>query len=777
MVRESQMRTDTKLSMAAGIAVAFGGFLALIGWVFDVETLRSLAPGLVAMNPITALCFVLAGISLVAWGEGEGRLRRRLGMTTAMAVAATGLVKLASTLFRWGFGIDRLLFPDRLETVGSLPNRMAPNTALNLLFVGLALALLHAGRAFRVTQGLTLLSALVWGLALVGYLFQSRPLYGIHAFIPMALNTALAFFLLCVGILSARRDRGVMRLLQSGTGGGVLARRLLPWAILLPILLGWLRLAGERSGLYSREFGVSLMAASSVAIFTLLVWRSAVLLDRADAKGGQAEEALRRSEARLQAILDHAPAVIYLKDSEGRYLFVNRRFEAAFGSKRQEVVGRTNEEALPGLANGYRSTVLRQEGSSTMELEEVLPQKDGLRTYISSKFLIPEAAVGKEELGSISIDITDRKLAEEEIARFFHLSLDMLCIAGLDGYFKRLNPAWENVLGWTRAQLLEKPFVEFVHPEDRAATVAEAEKVSQGSDTVSFTNRYLCADGSYRWLLWNASPDRQLQRIYAAARDITEKRRSEQEIEQLNTELKQSVAELGVLNRELEAFSYSVSHDLRAPLRHVSGFAELLEKNASSSLDEKSRRFLRTISESAKQMGRLIDDLLAFSRVGRTELNTGRVDLRQLAEEARHELGGEAAGRDVIWKLDSLPEVRGDRALLRLVVVNLLSNAFKYTRPRSRAEIEVGSLPDDGGEEVTVYVRDNGVGFEMQYVDRLFGVFQRLHRAEEFEGTGIGLANVRRIVHRHGGRTWAEGAPDRGATFYFTLPRFEEGEA
>ena len=242
---------------------------------------------------------------------------------------------------------------------------------------------------------------------------------------------------------------------------------------------------------------------------------------------------------------------------------------------------------------------------------------------------------------------------------------------------------------------------------------------------------------------------------------------------QRNRRLRQAHAELEVSNRELEAFSYSVSHDLRAPLRHISGFADMLQEDYGSVLDAPGRRHLEVITESAQRMGRLIDDLLTFSRAGRTDMHPTSVDLSALVEDVVRELEEEIQERTLIWEIGDLPMVHADRALLRLVLVNLLDNAVKYTRPRERAEIRIGHQVDDESG-TTFFVQDNGVGFDMQYVDQLFGVFQRLHRAEEFEGTGIGLANVQRIIHRHGGRVWAEGSVDGGATFYVFLPNFRE---
>ncbi|HWA24142.1 MAG TPA: ATP-binding protein [Lacunisphaera sp.] len=246
------------------------------------------------------------------------------------------------------------------------------------------------------------------------------------------------------------------------------------------------------------------------------------------------------------------------------------------------------------------------------------------------------------------------------------------------------------------------------------------------------------------------------------------------QIHDLTRDLEQRVAqrttELEAANKELEAFSYSVSHDLRAPLRHIDGFAGMLVKSDGAKLSTKGQGYLGHISASAKQMGALIDDLLVFSRMGRTEMQFASVDLQQLTEETIKGLELETQQRNIRWKKGELPVVPGDLPMLRQVFVNLLSNAVKYTRPRDPAEIEIGCQPGSP-EEIVIFIRDNGVGFDMKYATKLFGVFQRMHRSEDFEGTGIGLANVRRIVLRHGGRIWAESAPEAGATFYFTLPR------
>jgi light-regulated signal transduction histidine kinase (bacteriophytochrome) len=248
------------------------------------------------------------------------------------------------------------------------------------------------------------------------------------------------------------------------------------------------------------------------------------------------------------------------------------------------------------------------------------------------------------------------------------------------------------------------------------------------------------------------------------ARNITERKRMEEELRQKSNHLEAA-------NKELEAFTYSVTHDLRAPLRAIEGFSRILFRNAGEKLDEEARRRLQMIRDNVRKMGQLIDDLLAFSRLGRAAISPSLLDMGELTDEVWDELCGINPGRCVELRRGSLPAAFGDPALIRQVLANLLSNAIKFTRTREEATIEIGGSRN--GKEISYYVKDNGTGFDMRFYDKLFGVFQRLHSEEEFEGTGVGLAIVQRIVQRHGGRVWAEGETDRGASFYFALPAAE----
>jgi light-regulated signal transduction histidine kinase (bacteriophytochrome) len=280
-----------------------------------------------------------------------------------------------------------------------------------------------------------------------------------------------------------------------------------------------------------------------------------------------------------------------------------------------------------------------------------------------------------------------------------------------------------------------------------------------------FENPVLTQDGRERLVAWHNALLRDgeghITGTLSSGEDITERRRAEKQVIRLNQDLQNRAVALETANKELDAFAYTVSHDLRAPLRHIDGFLELLQNEAGTALNEQGRHYMDAISESANKMGHLIGDLLSFSRMRRHAFSLQEVEMGPLVHDVIRELEPDAAGRAIEWRIGNLPSVRGDERMLRIVLTNLISNALKFTRTRPQARIEIGSLPDQNAESV-IFVRDNGVGFDMSYEEKLFGVFQRLHRTEEFEGTGIGLASVRRIISRHGGRTWAQGEPDRG---------------
>ncbi|MCW5872208.1 MAG: PAS domain S-box protein, partial [Candidatus Eremiobacteraeota bacterium] len=345
---------------------------------------------------------------------------------------------------------------------------------------------------------------------------------------------------------------------------------------------------------------------------------------------------------------------------------------------------------------------------------------------------------------------------------FFTMPTHLMCISGRDGYFKQLSLGWERTLGYSREELMARPFVEFVRPEDQVRT-NEVKVEADENDQSGFTNCYLHKDGGEVWLRWSSSPRPGSGLVYSSAVDVTAERLAEQEIWRLNADLHNKVQELDRLNQELESFAYSVSHDLRSPLRALDGFAQALLRNKQDQLDAQGQQFLTRIKLAAQKMGELIDDLLLLSRVTRAEIKVADIDLSALAEEILQELRQHHPDRQVATTVAPDLKMQGDPNLIRVMLRNLLENAWKYTGKLEQAEISLTRIGS------AFCVRDNGAGFDMEYQDKLFAPFQRLHRPGEFEGTGVGLATVQRVVRRHGGKIWAESEVGRGAAFYFQM--------
>lgn len=524
------MKPPKLISTVASLIVIVVAAFVVIGWATDTPLLKSVWPGLVAMNPASAVCFILCGMAVLLLAGAPGRRKATLAGGLALVAVAASFWRVAGYIFDFDPVVDRLLFSHALEQY-AIPNRMPPNTALGFLLLSVAVFSLSVSqrRSTWIAHLLCVPALCLAFLTLTGYAYGYVELQRFRLYIPMALHTALGIILLSAAILFTRIEHGPFRLFVTDGIGGRLLRSLLPAALMIPLGLGWLRLQGEKSGLFGVEVGVAIMALSTTLLLAVLIWWTAVEADRADA-------VRRASEAEL--------------------------------------------------------------------------------------------------------DRTNAALA-------------------------------------SRSALLEEA------------------------------------------------------------------------------------------NRELEAFSYSVSHDLRAPLRTLDGFSRALLEDYGSALEAPAQDYLRRIMAAAQRMGRLIDDLLSLARVARADMRREPVDLTSAAQSIVTELQQAEPNRRIEVCIAPQLSAYGDRALLRVVLQNLLSNAWKFTGRTAHPRITFEAHEMDGRRVFAV--RDNGAGFDMTYATKLFGPFQRLHSTSEYPGTGIGLATVQRIIVRHGGRIWVDAAVERGANFYFTI--------
>jgi PAS domain S-box-containing protein len=492
----------------------------------------------------------------------------------------------------------------------------------------------------------------------------------------------------------------------------------------------------------------------------------------------------KRAESKFRDLLESAPDAIVIVNDKGLIVLTNAQTENLFGYHRDELLGQPVEILVPKRFQdehvGQRKVYAHSPRPRSMRvgLDLYGRRKDG--TEFPAEISLSPLETEEGTLVSSAIrDVSQQKQTAEALRASeerLQLAMEAAQLGSWDwdlttdrairslrhdqifGY-DSLQPEWGAEIA-----------IANIISEDRdlfRSRVAEALK----TDTFSVEFRIIRAgDHSLRWVSTQGRVYRDAEnkpvRMMGIVADTTERKRAEHDLELHQQELARSNAELALANKELESFSYSVSHDLRAPLRHIDGFARILKDEHAAELSAEAQRYLDRILHGANLMGHLVDDMLNLARIGRRELVLQRTKLDALVREAVANLP-ETENRSIEWRIESLPEVDCDPGLLKLVFTNLLANSLKFTRGRQPAVIEIGSL--DEGPGITLFVRDNGVGFDPKYADKLFGVFQRLHRQEDFEGTGVGLATVQRIIHRHGGKVWAKSEIDRGATFFFTL--------
>ena len=484
------------------------------------------------------------------------------------------------------------------------------------------------------------------------------------------------------------------------------------------------------------------------------------------------EESLRETNQFLDAVIENIPNMVFVKDAD-RLAFVrfNRAGEQLLGMSRDELVGKTDFDLFPETQAVFFQKKDRQTlaGGGTIDItSERIQTRRGERFLHTKKVpILDERGVPRYLLG-ISEDITDVRAADELrgwLAALVQNSSDAIIGRTVAGTVTTWNEAAERMFGYTAAEIIGQP-IAILHPEARSEDeLAATERVVHGDHVAPFETVRRHKDGHFIEVSVSFSPvcdgDGNVIGVAKIARDVTELKRTQRELVRAK-----EVAEAS--NRELEAFSYSVAHDLRSPLRSIDGFSQALLEDYASRLDEAGRQYLERIRASAQLMAQLIDDILMLARITRTELRPEEVDLSGLGRRTRARLEQSEPDRRVDFTIDEGLLARGDSRLLGVVVDNLLGNAWKFSAKKDEARIHFG-VTEEAGER-RFFVRDNGAGFDLAHASKLFGLFQRLHTRREFEGTGVGLATVHRIIQRHGGRVWADAKPGEGAVFYFTLP-------
>lgn len=772
------------------------GFSVLIGWQFDISFLIRPFPGLPAMNPVTAVLFIFSGFSfLLFFPETSKGYKNYAGYIPALIVFIISLIKITSAALRVETNIDHFIFPSKLShdliAHSSHANAMAPSTAFCFLLISLALPIFHTELKNKKipAQYLALAAALLALFSVIGYIYQVEAFYGLLTYIPMALHSAIGFLVFSVAIFFATPDKGLMKALTSTYTGSENARFLIPAAILIPILLGYLRMLGNWYSNVPTEFSLAILMLCIIIIFVGLIWLNSTWMNKKDMLRKEAEEKLailnkelesrilerteklKTAELEYSSLIEQASDGIFISDNKGRYIDVNPSACKMLGYTKEELLQLTTTDLISKediVANPLRLDELR--AGKTLMSERGLRKKDGtfLSVEISGKML-----ENGKMLGMVR-DITERKKAEALLAAnelLFRQTLDNLLegiqIHDFDWKYTYVNDSLTKYSQYPKEELLGYTLMEKYPGIEHSELFKIFEECMTQKVSKHFETQFSFPNGVTAFFELSVQPI--ATGLFILSFDITERKINEEKIRLMNEELEQKVKDrtirLEAANKELEAFSYSISHDLRAPLRAIDGYAKILEEDYCQVFDQEGKRLLGVIQQNSTRMRNLIDDLLEFSRLGRKKIQKTKIDMQALVENAVQELQKPETQINV----GSLLPALGDFTLINQVVLNLLSNSIKYSSKKTTPVIDISSKETE--TEVIYKFKDNGAGFNMEYSNKLFGVFQRLHSSKEFEGTGVGLAIVHRIAHKHGGKVWAESVLNEGASFYFSLPK------
>ncbi len=683
---------------------------AAIGWVINSPVLNAFGESFYPMAPRTILVFLCFSAALFSLTVPTPRMNRFAQILGLFGIALAGSRMVEHSLGIADGFLEQLLPLATKSVIAVPPGRMALATAACFVMGGTSIILLTRTKTIKwkrhLATGLAIAMVAIPLVFLLGYAYRA-PLDYRGLAVPMALNTSMSFTALGVGMLL--------------------------------LAIGY-EISERRKVLAATTFLASLVKASNDAIISIT--------------------------------------------PDDAITMWNDGAERIFGYTAEEAKGKSWK--LISYGDTYeqqrKNHMYLLRGGTIQGLEVLLKHKNGYPIDVEvSAFPLADETGKVYALTGICRDISPRKLHERE-RQIIQSRLDAIMdntpavvfLKDRDGRYLTVNRRFEALLNVAPGSMLGKTDFDFFPPEVAERFKSRDEVVLSTGTSMQFEDVFDQPDGTYYYLTHLFAPSDTSDTSYGVGgvvMDIRELKAAEERISSLNHTLTLQTEALESTNKELESFSYTVSHDLRAPLRAITGFSQVIQEDYANQLDEKGQDFFKRIKKAADDMGILIDDILSLSRVTRREMQVMPVNLSELAEEVITELRKTEPSRYVDVIIAPSLQVTGDRHLLRLVLQNLLHNAWKYSGKRERAEIVFDATRKS--DETIFFVRDNGAGFDMQYINKLFGAFQRLHHASEFEGTGIGLATVQRIIRRHGGKVWAEATVDKGAVFYFTLPHSE----
>jgi signal transduction histidine kinase len=726
----------------SGVSTCLIGILVLCGWILGIEFLKSLNPSYVSMKANTSVCFILFGSSLLFHELlPVGKFVKIVSRLFILVIIAISLLSLSEYLFRWNSGIDELLFKEtQLTTSHVFPGRLAFSTCFNFLLLAFALIFIDSKIKILIyiSQVLPLAAGLLSLMPVLGYLYRVNELIALGFYSNIALHTAITFLLLSIGVMCLRPASGFLSILTVNGSGGYMARRLLPTIILIPVVFVWLRLFTNSNESRSGSIDVLIISILYIGIIAFSIWKIAKSINSIESDRLRVQHELIKSEN--QNLLANE-ILEYLN----RFTDTKEMITSVIKSIKDNT--------------GFEAVAIRIKEGEDFPYYET--------SGLSDEFVEAERHLCSYDAeGNIIRDSNDDPLLECMCGNILCNRVDSSKSFFTHGGSFRSNNTTALLATTTDEERLARTRNRCNSSGYESVALVP---LRSGTEIVG-----LLQLNDHRTDVFDEKIIPFFERIGSSIGIAIMRNKAENEIKELNVELEKRVRErteqLLDSNKELESFAYSVSHDLRAPLRHIVGFSEILESELGENRDQEITRLTGIIKSSAARMSLLIDELLTYSRLGRTNLKTVSLLLNPIIDDIINEASDITRDRNISWKVGKLPEVKADPTLIRLVLQNLIDNSIKFTGKKNKAEIEI-SFDEKNKKEYEFYVKDNGAGFNMEYANKLFGVFQRLHSNEEFEGTGIGLATVRRIIRRHSGKVWAKGSDNEGATFYFTLPR------